>query len=278
VIEALDRVLPAYDDELTRPVAASLRKLGVRVRLGCTVEGLNADGDAVRVRDAAGDVALEPADRVLVAVGRRPGRRAGASRRWVSTWTAGPSGSTRSAGPRCAASGRSATSRASPCSRTGRWPRARWWPRSSAVIASLCAGGHAGNLLHGPRVVVVGMTPGAAAASGRRLHHRRVSVLRERPLADAGIGGGFVRVVARRDNHLIVGWQAVGHQVAELSTAFSHSIEMGARLEDAAATNPRPSDPGRGGPGGGTARAGEGAARLIQCRIEDRTQETSYAP
>jgi dihydrolipoamide dehydrogenase len=47
---------------------------------------------------------------------------------------------------------------------------------------------------------------------------------------------GFVRVVARRDNHLVVGWQAVGKSVSELSAAFSHSIEMGARLEDIGAT------------------------------------------
>jgi dihydrolipoamide dehydrogenase len=47
---------------------------------------------------------------------------------------------------------------------------------------------------------------------------------------------GFVRVVARRDNHLIVGWQAVGRGVSELSSAFSHSIEMGERLEDTAGT------------------------------------------
>ena len=45
---------------------------------------------------------------------------------------------------------------------------------------------------------------------------------------------GFVRVVARRDNHMIVGWQAVGHGVSELSAAFCHSIEMGERLEDTA--------------------------------------------
>jgi dihydrolipoamide dehydrogenase len=47
---------------------------------------------------------------------------------------------------------------------------------------------------------------------------------------------GFVRVVARRDNHLIVGWQAVGKSVSELSAAFSQSIEMGARLEDIGGT------------------------------------------
>ncbi len=47
---------------------------------------------------------------------------------------------------------------------------------------------------------------------------------------------GFVRVVARRDNHLIVGWQAVGRAVSELSTAFGQSLEMGATLEDVAGT------------------------------------------
>src|SRR3546814_19508312 len=47
---------------------------------------------------------------------------------------------------------------------------------------------------------------------------------------------GFVRVVARRDNHLIVGWQAVGKGVSELAAAFSQSLEMGARLEDVAGT------------------------------------------
>lgn len=47
---------------------------------------------------------------------------------------------------------------------------------------------------------------------------------------------GFVRVVARRDNHLIVGWQAVGASVSELSAAFCQSLEMKACLEDIAGT------------------------------------------
>ena len=47
---------------------------------------------------------------------------------------------------------------------------------------------------------------------------------------------GFVRVAARRENHRIVGWQAVGAGVSELSTAFSHSLEMGAALENVAGT------------------------------------------
>ena len=47
---------------------------------------------------------------------------------------------------------------------------------------------------------------------------------------------GFVRIVARKDNHVVLGVQAVGAGVSELSSAFSMAIEMGARLEDVALT------------------------------------------
>jgi dihydrolipoamide dehydrogenase len=47
---------------------------------------------------------------------------------------------------------------------------------------------------------------------------------------------GFVRVVARADNHLVLGIQAVGQGVSELSAAFGLALEMGARLDDIAGT------------------------------------------
>ena len=47
---------------------------------------------------------------------------------------------------------------------------------------------------------------------------------------------GFVRVVARADNHVVLGIHAVGAGVSELSAAFSLALEMGSRLEDIAGT------------------------------------------
>ena len=47
---------------------------------------------------------------------------------------------------------------------------------------------------------------------------------------------GFVRVTARADNHLVLGIQAVGAGISELSAAFGLALEMGARLEDIAGT------------------------------------------
>ena len=37
---------------------------------------------------------------------------------------------------------------------------------------------------------------------------------------------GFVRVVARADNHLVLGIQAVGQGVSELSAAFSLAVSV----------------------------------------------------
>lgn len=47
---------------------------------------------------------------------------------------------------------------------------------------------------------------------------------------------GFIRVVARADNHVVVGIQATGGGISELAAVFAHAIEMGARLEDIAGT------------------------------------------
>ena len=47
---------------------------------------------------------------------------------------------------------------------------------------------------------------------------------------------GFVRIIARADNHLLLGIHGVGTGIAELSACFSLALEMGARLEDVAAT------------------------------------------
>jgi dihydrolipoamide dehydrogenase len=51
-----------------------------------------------------------------------------------------------------------------------------------------------------------------------------------------GAEDGFVRVVARTDNHLVLGVSAVGAGVSELSSAFGLALEMGARLEDIGGT------------------------------------------
>jgi dihydrolipoamide dehydrogenase len=49
---------------------------------------------------------------------------------------------------------------------------------------------------------------------------------------EAGEDGGFVRVIARKDDHRLLGVQAVGRHVSELANDFATALEMGAVLED----------------------------------------------
>ena len=79
---------------------------------------------------------------------------------------------------------------------------------------------------------MTGKTPGEARAAGMDCIDAAFPFAANGRAMTLEAASGFVRVVARRDNHLILGWQAVGKGVAELAAAFSQSIEMGARLED----------------------------------------------
>ena len=48
--------------------------------------------------------------------------------------------------------------------------------------------------------------------------------------------GGFVRVVAREDDHRVLGIQGVGTHISELVGEWTLALEMGALLEDIAGT------------------------------------------
>ena len=245
VVESLDRLLPAYDEELTRPVSHSLRRLGVDVRLGCTVHGLgDAEAGAgstgalkLRVREADGAESLLDADRVLVAVGRRPrvegwnleslmldlnGRalkvddQCRTSMRNV--WAIGDLTGEPMLAHRAMAQGEMVAEIIA-----GRQRRF-----SPAVIPAVC--------FTDPEIVAVGPSPMEAERAGMEIVTAQFPFSANGRAMTLESNEGFVRVVARRDNHLIVGWQAVGAGVSELSTAFSQSIEMRARLEDVAHT------------------------------------------
>ena len=89
-----------------------------------------------------------------------------------------------------------------------------------------------------PEIVSAGLSPDEAKAAGEDI------VVGMFPLAasgraltlDAGAGGGFVRIVARKDDQRILGIQAVGQQIAELAGEFAHALAMGAVLDDVAHT------------------------------------------
>ena len=73
VVEALDRVLPLEDEEISAALARAMRRRGVDVLTAAQVAGVHLDGDDVRVEvEVGGEQRMLEADRVLVAVGRAP--------------------------------------------------------------------------------------------------------------------------------------------------------------------------------------------------------------
>ncbi|MBK5011503.1 dihydrolipoyl dehydrogenase [Pseudomonas sp. S60] len=235
VVEARERILPTYDSELTAPVAESLKALGIAVHVNHSVEAYEAGN--LLARDGQGALLRLEADRVLVAVGRRP-RTQGYNLQCLdlkmngaaiaidaqcqtsmrNVWAIGDVAGEPMLAHRAMAQGEMVAELIAGKAR-------RFEP---AAIAAVC--------FTDPEVVVAGTTPEQAKAQGLDC------IVAQFPFAANGRAmsleskTGFVRVVARRDNHLILGWQAVGVAVSELCTAFAQSLEMGARLEDVAGT------------------------------------------
>ncbi|NWA25439.1 dihydrolipoyl dehydrogenase [Pseudomonas gingeri] len=237
VVEAREQILPTYDRELTQPVAESIKALGITVHLGHSVEGFDAASNTLQVRDPQGGILKLVSDQVLVAVGRKP-RTQG----WnLEALALEMNGAAIKIDNRCQTSMRNVWAIGD---LTGEPMLAHRAMAQGEMVAELVAGQHrefnptaiAAVCFTDPELVVVGKTPDEAKAAGLDC------LVSSFPFAANGRAmtleskSGFVRVVARRDNHLIVGWQAVGAGVSELAAAFGQSLEMGACLEDIAGT------------------------------------------
>jgi dihydrolipoamide dehydrogenase len=237
VIEARDRILPTYDEELTRPILKSLKALGVDIRIGSRVVGFDPQGHHLRVEGADGKPDQVQADVVLVAVGRRPMTR-GMN---LESLGLAMNGQAISVDDCCRTSMRNVWAIGD---LTGEPMLAHRAMAQAEVAADVIAGKKRtfnpavvpAVCFTDPELVVVGQSAEQARSEGVDVTTATFPLAGNGRALTLGATGGFVRVVARTDSHQIVGWQAVGRGVAELSTAFAHSIEMCERLQDAAAT------------------------------------------
>ncbi|MGC4024554.1 MAG: dihydrolipoyl dehydrogenase [Mesorhizobium sp.] len=237
VVEALPRVLATYDAELTRPVTKRLAALGVNVLTGAKAKGLSPKGDALLVETADGKDEKITADKILVTVGRKPQTEGWGLDQIDLTM----SGRFLRIDDQCRTSMRGVYAIGDV---TGEPMLAHRAMAQGEMVAEIVAG-HKRSwdkrcipaiCFTDPEVVSAGLTPDEAKAAGTEVkigmfpftaNGRAMTKLGEE---------GFVRVVARADNHVVLGIQAVGQGVSELSAAFGLAIEMGARLEDIAGT------------------------------------------
>jgi dihydrolipoamide dehydrogenase len=237
IVEALPRLLAQYDAELTRPVTKRLAGLGVEVLTGAKAKGMSKKGDALIVEAQDGSEKKIAADRVLVTVGRRPA---------VENWGLEEIDLDRN-GPfiriddQCRTSMRGVYAIGDV---TGEPMLAHRAMAQGEMVADIVAG-HRRSwdkrsipavCFTDPEIVTAGLSPDEAKATGRELRIGQFPFTANGRAMTLAAEDGFVRVIARADNNLVLGIAAVGGAVSELAAAFALAIEMGARLEDVAAT------------------------------------------
>ena len=232
VVEAAASILPQYDSELTAPIIRRLKGLGVSLHLGAKATGLS-DAGALLIQTQDGAEQSIAADKVLVTVGRRPVTDGfGLETMGVDLKNGFIAIDDQM---RTSMKGVYAIGDV-----TGEPMLAHRASAQGEMVAEIIAG-HRRRFdpvaipavcFTDPEIVTVGLSPSEAEAKGYK------TVVGQFPFAANGralsmqAGEGFVRVVARFDDRRILGVQAVGAHVSELSAAFVTALEMGAVLED----------------------------------------------
>lgn len=238
IIEAADRILPLWDAELTMPVRKRLTSLGVTVMSLSEARGLSPDGRTLMVHQHGNSVAVPvEADRFLVAVGRRPNihgfglerldlamngpfiridKRCATS--MLNVWAIGDVTGEPMLAHRAMAQGEM----------LAEFLAGHKTEFENQVIPSVC--------FTDPEVVSVGLLPDQARLQGYDIITGSFPFKANGRAMTQEDETGFVRITARADNHLVLGIQAVGREVAELSAGFALALEMGAVLEDVAQT------------------------------------------
>lgn len=240
-VEALDRILPVYDKELTRPITRWLKENDVTVHTRCKAKGVVTEDKKtfLEFETAKGETERLEADNILVSVGRKPNLEGwGLDKMGIPT-----NGKFIQVNERCETGMRGVYALGD---LTGEPLLAHRATAQGERVAEIIAGHKtafdpvaiAAVCFTEPEVVGVGLTPDEAKDQGESVITGKFPLVANgRYLSmEGGADGGFVRITARESDHVILGIHAVGKHVSELSGEFALAMEMGARLEDIAGT------------------------------------------
>ena len=235
MIEAGSNILPQYDDKLTRPAKRRLEALGIALRLNTKSTGWDDATGVLTLQGEDGEERLE-ADAVLVTVGRRP-----------ATDGLGLSElNLRVNGPFIEVDDRCHTSMRGVFAIGDVTPGPMLAHRAMAqgeIVADVVAG-HANAwdkacvpavCFTDPEIATVGLLP-SEVPEGVATKVSEFSFRANGRALTLDAAEGFVRIVARESDHVILGIQATGPGVSELVSGFALAIETGLRVEDVAGT------------------------------------------
>ncbi|GAB6148757.1 dihydrolipoyl dehydrogenase family protein [Stetteria hydrogenophila] len=231
LVEALSRVLPAMDRDLSAMVARGLRRAGVKVYTGAKARLEPVDGGVRAV--VAGEEGVF--DYALIAVGRAP-RTAGIGLETVGV-EVGEGGFIRVGPGQQAAPGVYAAGDAA-----GPPLLAHKAMYESLVAAAGIAGIDAPRgkplvpvvVFGDPEVASVGLTLEEARRQGIPAGEARLNLAGNPRVRIENDGLGLVKIVYRRDNGSILGVHVAGPNASEAIAAAVQEIESGSTLREAA--------------------------------------------
>ena len=237
VVELQDRILPLYDRKLVEPVHKWLTNRKIDLHLNARARGLNETGEALIVDKADGTTEELSADHFLVTVGRRPLTRGWGLEEMALTMN----GPFVQVDPSCRTAMKNVYAIGD---LVGEPMLAHKASAQGEMVAEIIAGHRrhfdpiaiAAVCFTEPEIVSVGLGPDDAGAADAIVSSFPFAANGRALSMNAASGGGFVRIVARKDDHRILGIQAVGQHISELSGEFAHAVEMGSLLEDVAGT------------------------------------------
>jgi len=240
VLEMLDDVLPGYEDDVSRAVRKRAEDLGIDFYFGQAAQDWEEtqEGVMVRTEDEDGDVSEFGAEQCLVAVGREP---------VTDTLNLEAVDLEPDENGFLATDDRARTDleRVFAVGDVASEPMLAHKAMAEGEVAAEVAAGEPAGLDYqaipaavftDPEIGTVGMTEAEAADAGFE------PVVGEFPLRangralTLGDSEGFVRVVAASDGEFLLGGQVVGPEASELVAEIALAVEMGAQLEDVAAT------------------------------------------
>jgi dihydrolipoamide dehydrogenase len=245
VVELTEQLLPGIERDLVQVVQQALKKRGLEMHLRTKVTGVRSEGEYVAVSLAQNSdttLTLE-ADRVLMAVGRRPNTDdLGLEHTKVQRDARGfiqVNAQRQTADARIYAVG----------DVTGEPMLAHKASREGKVAAEAIAGQPAAFdnvtvpavVFTDPEIAFCGLSEEQARAAGYAV---KVGKFPFRALGRAltlNAANGFVKVIADAEREVLLGVRMVGPDVSDLISEAVLAIEMGAQLEDLAASiHPHP--------------------------------------
>ncbi|MFC6905257.1 dihydrolipoyl dehydrogenase [Halalkalicoccus tibetensis] len=240
VVEMLDEALTGFSDDLAKPVIDNMEELGVEIRLGEAASEWHETGDGISVTTETedGEETGHDCEKVLVAVGRQP---------VTDTLNLEAIGLEPDDGGFLATDDRARTDVGNVFAVgdvAGEPMLAHTGMAEGQVAAEVIAGEPAAldhqaipaAVFTEPEIGTVGMTPEEAEEAGFEPAVGEMPFRASGRALTTGHTEGFVRIVADAESGFVLGGQIVGPEASELIAEIGLAIELGATLEDVAAT------------------------------------------